>query len=117
MSKVVNSRNNQVLVSDLEWARSMRERLVGLMWRPALASGRGLWIKRSGNSIHTCFMKFSIDVLFVNKEGVVRHAVKNIKPWKIVVAPIFQPTDCLEMPAGTIDQCDTKIGDVVRVEN
>jgi uncharacterized membrane protein (UPF0127 family) len=117
MSRVINKRNNKVLVQDLEWARTMKERLVGLIGRKSLECGRGLWIKRSGNSIHTCFMKFPIDVIFVNKKGLVKYAVKNIKPWKIVLTPLFFPTDCLELPAGTLDLNDTKVGDTVSVEN
>ena len=117
MARVVNSRNQKVLVSDLEWAHTMKARLVGLIGRESLSEGKGLWIKRSGNSIHTFFMKFPIDVLFVNKKGVVKYAVTNIRPWKLVLTPLLLPTDCLELPAGTVQRCETKIGDVLSVEN
>jgi uncharacterized protein len=116
VKRVVNARNKNVVVEELEWADSMATRLVGLMGRRELPSGRGLWITRSGNSIHTCFMRFPIDVLFVAKNGLVKHAVKNIKPWRLVVAPLLMPTDCLELPAGTIEKTQTVVGDVLSVE-
>jgi len=117
MSRVINSRNSRVLVEKLERATKLKERLVGLIGRPSLEEGHGLWIDRSGNSIHTCLMKFPIDVLFVNKKGEVKHAAAHVKPWRLIFAPLIMPTDVLELPAGTIDRCETRVGDVLRVEN
>ena len=113
---VRNARNNQVLVNELEIANSIFTRIVGLMGRPTLVEGRGLLIKRSGNSIHTFFMRFSIDLVFVNSKGQIKYLVRNMKPWKLAIAPVFLRTDCLELPAGTIDKTNTKTGDYLSVE-
>jgi len=86
------------------------------MGRTQLPSGHGLLIERSGNSLHTFFMRFSIDLGFVNKDGKVRHTVENLKPWKVVFAPLILSTDCLELPSGTIACHRNKVGDVIRVE-
>jgi uncharacterized membrane protein (UPF0127 family) len=117
VSRVVNTRNNRVLVQTLEHAKSMGERLVGLIGRKNLDDGQGLWILRSGNSIHTCFMKFPIDVVFVNKKGVVKYTASNIKPWRLIIAPLLLPTDVLEMPAGVVNKTETRVGDTLRVES
>jgi uncharacterized membrane protein (UPF0127 family) len=117
MTVMINSRTKKVIVQNLEIANSMKTRLVGLIGRKTLSAGEGMLIKRSGNSIHTCFMKFAIDVAFVTKSGEVVYIKENIKPWRMVVAPLLKSTDCLELPAGTLKQNDTQIGDMLRVEN
>jgi len=117
MSKMISSRNNKTIVRNLEIASSMKTRLIGLMGRARFLDGDGILIKRSGNSIHTCFMKFAIDVAFVSTDGKVVYIKENIKPWRMVVAPVLKYTDCLEMPAGTVKQNDIQIGDILRVEN
>lgn len=116
MASVVNNRNNKVIATHLEKAETLKSRLVGLIGRPTLPEGHGLWISRSGNSIHTFFMRFPIDVVFVNKKGEVKYVAHNVHPWKMIFAPLLVQTDCLELPAGTILKTDTRIGDVVRVE-
>ena len=117
MKRVTNSRNKLVLAEQLEIAASLLTRMIGLMGRSKLELGRGMLITRSGNSIHTCFMKFPIDVAFVNKTGEVKYLREDIKPWRMVVAPVLASTDCLELPAGTLKKCDTRIGDILRVED
>ncbi len=116
MKRVMNSRTGTAIVDHLEVASNLKSRLVGLIGKPSLPWGHGLLIRRSGNSIHTCFMRFQIDVLFINKSGTIRHLAENIKPWRIIVAPCFETTDCLEIPAGTVKATGTIIGDKVSVE-
>ena len=115
-TKVFNKTKKNILVTELELAQTLKTRVIGLMGRKSLPEGSGLLIKRSGNSIHTFFMKFPIDLVFVSSQGQVKHVVKNMKPWKIVVAPLLLPTDCLELPAGTIEKTGTSIGDILSVE-
>jgi uncharacterized protein len=116
MSRVVNARNGKVLVNRLERARGILSRMQGLIGRQRLEAGDGLWIPRSGNSIHTCFMKFPIDVAFVNCGGIVKYLARDVKPWRLVIAPILFNTDCLELPAGTLQATETRKGDQLRVE-
>ena len=116
MSRVINQRTKSVVVEKLENANSFSQRLIGLMGRKDFSNGQGLLIKRSGNSIHTFFMHFAIDVAFVNKDGEVKYTAAAVKPWRIIVAPILTRTDCLELPAGTLSKTDTRIGDTLLVE-
>ncbi len=113
----MNSRNNKVVVEALEVATSLVDRMVGLISKKEFHVGQGMLITRSGNSIHTFFMKFPIDVAFINKTGEVKHLRENIVPWRMVFAPLVKETDCLELPAGVLKQCDVHIGDMLRVED
>ena len=114
--KVRNTRTDGLLVSQLEKANSFFSRLRGLIGRKSLASGHGFLIPRCGNSIHTFFMKFPIDLVFINRKGFVKHIRHKVKPWRLVIAPILGSTDCIELPAGTAKAKGLKLGDRLRVE-
>jgi uncharacterized membrane protein (UPF0127 family) len=89
-----------VLVPDLEIARSSWSRFVGLMGRGELPVGGGLWIEPC-NSIHMFFMRFAIDVLFLDRAGRVKRVMLRLRPWR--VSPIvFGARTTVELPAGTL---------------
>jgi uncharacterized membrane protein (UPF0127 family) len=56
-------------------------RLRGLLGRRELAAGEGLLLRPSP-SIHTWFMRFAIDVLFLDRELRVLRVVESLKPWR-----------------------------------
>ena len=57
----------ELLIEQLEIAESFWHRGVGLLGRAKLEENQALWIKPT-NNIHTCFMKFSIDCIFVDRK-------------------------------------------------
>jgi uncharacterized membrane protein (UPF0127 family) len=57
------------------------ERLRGLLGRSALAPDEGLWI-RPCTGVHTFFMKFEMDVAFLDRKGRVIKVVSRMKPWR-----------------------------------
>jgi hypothetical protein len=61
-----NLTRGTVLASDVEEASSLWGKFMGLMGRPALAPGAGLWLPNS-NGIHMMFMRFPIDVVFLGR--------------------------------------------------
>lgn len=63
-------------------ANKLIKRFMGYMFRNEPASAEVLIITPC-NQIHTFHMKFPIDVLYLNKDDVVVHMEKDIKPWKI----------------------------------
>ena len=98
--RLLEAGSGRVLVEDLELARSSWSRFVGLMGRPTLEKGRGLWIEPC-NSIHMFFMRFAIDVLFLDRQRRVKKVMLNLKPWRI--SPIvFGARTVVELPAGTL---------------
>ncbi|TMC86002.1 MAG: DUF192 domain-containing protein [Chloroflexi bacterium] len=66
--RAVHERTGKVLAESLEMPRTMFGRGIGLMFRTALAPGRGMWINPC-SSIHMMFMRFAIDAVFLD-EGV-----------------------------------------------
>lgn len=91
---------NAPIASDLKTADTLLSRTKGLLGRASLPQGEGLWIKRC-NSIHTAFMKFPIDVLFVDKDLKVVSVYENLKPWRITRLH-FSASSVIELPAGTL---------------
>jgi uncharacterized membrane protein (UPF0127 family) len=57
----------------------------GLLGRSGLAPGEGLLL-RPATSIHTFFMRFPIDAVFLDRELVVRKVASDVKPWRLVFA-------------------------------
>ena len=62
-------------------AETMFARLRGLLGRSGLAEGEGMLL-RPASSIHTAFMRFAIDAVFVDKENRVVKVAPEIRPWR-----------------------------------
>lgn len=97
----------------IKLADSFFTRLKGLMFRKDQLVEEGLWIFPC-NSIHMCFMKFSIDAVFLTKEGRIVKMVENLQPWRFV-KPIKDAYSVIELPAGTITKFDLKQGDLISI--
>ena len=65
-------------------ARTLFERIRGLIGTKSLPEGEGMLILRC-NSIHTFFMSFPIDAAFLDRDGNVVKTVRNIRPWRFFV--------------------------------
>jgi len=83
-------------------------RLRGLLGRRALESGAGLLLEPS-NSIHTFFMLFPIDVVFLDSEFRVLRTRTHLGPWR--VAGVTQARAVLELPAGEVDRRGIEVGE------
>jgi uncharacterized membrane protein (UPF0127 family) len=108
-----------VLAERLETAASLWGKFMGLMGRPALPAGAGLWLPAS-NGIHMMFMRFPIDAVFVSRPdagGVrrVRSVHRGLRAWTGVVWLVRGADGVLELPTGTIDATGTEVGDRVEV--
>jgi uncharacterized protein len=74
---------SQILVADrVKLADTFIKRFFGLMFKKQLAHGEGLYITPC-QQIHTHFMKFNIDVIFLDTQMKVLHVERNMKPWEI----------------------------------
>jgi len=102
--------NQVVLAKQVEEAFSFFKRLKGLMFRTHMQSETAMLLAPCPQ-IHTCFMRFAIDVLFLDKQGKVVHVIENMKPWRL--SPIVRhASQTLEMPSGTL-QGRVKTGDQI----
>lgn len=111
---MINKTNNIVLAENTETAHTAVSRLLGLMGRFALPAGSALWLKPCV-SVHTFFMRFPIDVLFVSPQMEVVGIRENMKPWR--VSKVYtQSAQVLELPAGLLNETGTQLGDILELE-
>jgi uncharacterized membrane protein (UPF0127 family) len=103
-------------VADGLWAKFM-----GLMGRPGLDPGTGLWL--TGNGIHMMFMRFAIDAVFLGApDGAAAGARpvlsvhRGLRAWTGLVPLVRGASGVLELPVGTIDRSRTTVGDQVVLE-
>jgi uncharacterized membrane protein (UPF0127 family) len=76
-------------------------RMRGLLGRRGLESGEGLLL-RPAPSVHTFFMRFAIDVVFLAREGEVLKVVHRLKPWRTAGARGAKAV--VELAAGEADR-------------
>lgn len=110
--RLVNSRSGQLLAHSLIGAFDSASRRTGLLGKDGLGEGHALIIAPT-NGIHTFFMRFSIDVAFVRRDGyvvAVRHA---LKPWRLAVA--LGAYAAIELPPGTLADSGTVRGDTLTI--
>ena len=80
----------------------------GLLGRRALASGEGLLLRPAG-SIHTLFMRFPIDAVFLDGEQRVIKVVAGVRPWRTAAARGARSV--VELPAGEAERRGVRMGD------
>lgn len=86
-------------------------RLRGLLGRSSLRSGEGLLI-RPTSAIHTCFMRFPVDAVFLDRDLVVLRAVSDLRAWRIAACRGSRAV--LELGAGEISRRGIRAGDRLR---
>jgi uncharacterized protein len=83
-------------------------RLKGLLGRRGLERGEGLLL-RPASSIHTLFMRFPIDAVFLDRELTVLRVVPELRPWR--AAGRRGAHAVLELPAGACEQAGLRPGE------
>ncbi len=103
----------------IETAGDYWSKLMGLMGRPRLDDGEGLWLP-GANGIHMMVMRFPIDAVFVGPEKDGERVVLALRPalptWRGIVPLIRGAKGCLELPVGAIERTSTRVGDRVVLE-
>lgn len=108
---MVNQDNIQIASEVIE-ADTMLRKMKGLMFAEGMDGYDGLLFTRAP-SIHTFFMKFPIDVLFLNKNKKIIKIIRNLKPWRLT-RTYFTAYQTLELMGGALDE-RVKEGDVIEV--
>ena len=106
--EVKNATRGTTLGSNILLASSSRERRTGLLKHSRLEEGHGLWIIPC-EGVHTFFMKFAIDVLYLDRKHRVRKVVPDLQPWRLSLS--LPAHSVLELPAGTASRSLTVAGD------
>ena len=109
--KITNQSKNTLLADTVLIADGPFSRMRGLLGKKSLPDRHALIISPC-NSVHTCFMRFPIDVLFLNKENKVIAVVNAMKPFRLSKV-YFNVHFVIELPAGTTGSSLTSPGDTL----
>ena len=109
----LNVNTGKELSNNVKVADSLLTRMKGLLGKKEMLPGESLWI-RPCMSIHTFLMKFPIDVIFLNKRNRVIATIKNLQPNRVAKL-YFSSASVLELPSGTLDATDIKVGDEIEI--
>jgi len=110
---VRNQTRKTILAQAADVADTSAKRRTGLLKHARLEAGDGLWIVPC-ESVHTFFMKFPIDLVYLDKDKKVRKVRKAVPAWRL--SACLTAHSILELPAGTIEETGTQTGDVLEIE-
>ncbi|MEI9980362.1 MAG: DUF192 domain-containing protein [Edaphobacter sp.] len=106
--KILNLTRQAVLAHSVEVADRGSTRRKGLLGRDNLPAGEGLWIVPC-ESVHTFFMRFSIDLVYVDRTLKVRKVRSSVPPWRL--SACLSAHSVIELAPGTIKKTQTRQGD------
>jgi uncharacterized protein len=116
MAALVNARTEDAIAGNATFALTRATRRRGLLGRDAIDPAEALVIAPCC-SIHTAFMRFAIDAIFVDRDGLVLRVASSVAPWRVVIAPRAHAV--IELAAGRLESHPVTVGDClyVRTEN
>jgi uncharacterized protein len=112
--QVHNMTRGVMLADSAEVADTSAKRRTGLLKHTGLEPGDGLWIVPC-ESVHSFGMKFTIDVIYLDR----KHKVKKVRPEMVPrrISACLMAHSVLELPAGTIVRTGTQAGDQLQITN
>lgn len=105
---ILNVTRQTKLASWAEVADHGAARNKGLLGRTSLPLGSGLWIVPC-ESVHTFFMKFPIDLVYIDRNKRVKKVRSNVGPWRL--SACLSAHSIIELPAGVAQTTQTQRGD------
>jgi len=108
-TRLVDRTTRKVLADKVELADTLWRRFRGLMFRRNFEALFFKLPKSRRQSIHTFFLRFFIDVIFLDPNFFVIEIYQRLKPWRIH-RPKVDVSYIVELPAGTIFRTNVKIG-------
>ena len=109
---VRNLTRNTELADQAELAESGTKRSKGLLGRKGLQRGEGMWIIPC-EAIHTFFMRFPIDLVYLDRKLRIKKVRDSVRPWRI--SACLSAHSVIELPAGTIRDTRTECGDILEI--
>lgn len=110
---MIHKKTNNIIAKDLKVAKTLMERTIGLMFVKEMKGFDGLLIDPC-NSVHNFFVRFPIDLIFLNNDMQVVKLIKCFKPWRMT-GIYLKARKVLELPNGTITD-DIQVGDQLEVQ-
>lgn len=111
MTKILNKTKDTILAQDVMLADTPFKRIRGLLGRKEFKKEQAL-VLRPSNSIHTFFMRFAIDVIFIDKENKIIAIKICLRPWRLSRI-YWQAQSVIELPLGVIIDSNTCVGDEI----
>jgi len=108
--RVLNLTRGTVLATSLEVAGSGKSRRKGLLGRAGLSPGEGLWIVPC-ESVHTFFMRFPIDLVYLDRQKRIRKLRSDVGAWRL--SACLSAHSVLELAAGSIRRTASEKGDML----
>ena len=106
--KISNLTREAELATSVEVAHRGAKRSKGLLGRDGLSAEEGLWIVPC-EAIHTFFMRFPIDLVYLDRNRRVKKVRSNVRPWRL--SGCLTAHSVLELAAGTVLRTQTRPGD------
>jgi len=117
--RAINRTRGTTLCEHIEDAGGMAGQSRGLLGRDGLAPGHGMLFVRGRLEpfmwMHMFFMRFAIDIVFLDSNGTVIRISHALKPWR-VSAVVFGARRALELEVGAAIRSDTRVGDSIVLE-
>lgn len=109
---IVNTTRGSVVCEQAVIADQPLRRMRGLLGRRSLPSGEGLLLTPAP-SVHTAFMRFPIDLVFLDRNLEVVRVVERLRPWRMASARRARLT--LELATGEVAARGIEVGDTLEV--
>jgi hypothetical protein len=105
---LVDERTHEVVATRVELATTRQARRTGLLGRDRLDADAAL-VLAPCLAVHTAFMRFAIDIAFVDRAGRAVRLVRDLSPWRVAIAP--RAYAAIELPAGALSLHEVNVGD------
>lgn len=118
--RAINQTRRSVLCERLENAGGLAGQSRGLLGRTRLDQDAGLLFDNGRFTpfmwMHMFFMKFPIDIVFLDRDGIVLKIDRNLRPWR-VSSLVLRARRALELASGAAERSATAIGDRITLES
>jgi uncharacterized membrane protein (UPF0127 family) len=104
--------DGMIVAADVELANTYIKRVVGLMFRKSLDGALVFDMGRETyDGIHMLFVRFPIDVLFLDAEKKIVDAKARVRPWVGTAFPRSWFRYAVELPAGSVEKFSLDVGE------
>jgi uncharacterized protein len=113
MAILRNSTTSTIVGTRIDLLTGFFERLIGLLARSSMSRDEGVWLSRC-RAIHTVGMRYSIDVVFVDREGFVLQICRKVRPNRLALS-CRKARAVIELGAGALDTVELTVGDRIEL--
>lgn len=118
MPKLIHQKTGKVVAEKILTATKITDRLRGLMCRSSFPALHAFWILPCKGGIHTFFMYFPIDIIFVTKNLKITRVIEHITAMKIIFPPLFTKTySVFEFKTPSLQHHELQLGDQLYVDH